>query len=69
MLNDACKIISVDVDVFETARGDADSLAGLLLELKGRMPKQNEVIHYKNYSFKVLAIDSRRIKQIQVTLP
>ena len=48
--------------------GDADSLAGLLLELKGDFPKLNETIDYENYSFEVLEMDARRIVKVKVVV-
>lgn len=47
---------------------EADSLAGLLLEIKGGFPKRNEEIPYKNFLFTPVALDERRIKQIKVSL-
>jgi gliding motility-associated protein GldE len=67
-LNDFCKIIQVEPDFFDTVRGDADTLAGLILELKGEIPLLGEEISYKQFIFKIEAVDSRRIIQIQVTI-
>ncbi len=64
LLNDFFKITSLEEDVFDGVRGDAETLAGLLLEIKGAMPEKNEVIEYENYRFAILAADSRRIKKI-----
>ena len=67
-LSDFCKIIDVDDDEFSEVEGDADSLAGLLLELKGEFPSIHEKIEYKNYVFEVLGIEERRISRIKVTI-
>lgn len=67
-LNDLCKILDLEDDVFDQARGDADSLAGLLLELMEKMPETNEAVFYRNFKFTVKAADKRRIKRVQVTL-
>lgn len=48
---------------------EADSLAGLLLAIKGAFPKKNEQIEYQNFLFKPISIDERRIKKIKVCHP
>lgn len=63
---DFCKIIGVDEDVFSDVWGDADTLAGLLLELKGDFLKLHEKIEYLNYSFEIMEIDNRRISRVKV---
>ncbi len=68
LLSDFCKILHIDDDVFEEVAGDADSLAGLLLELKGDFPSMHEHLEYKNYAFDVLGIDGRRISRVKVTV-
>nr|WP_308571444.1 gliding motility-associated protein GldE [uncultured Prevotella sp.] len=66
LLSDVCKILNLPDDEFDDAAGDADSLAGLLLELKGDFPVLHEQITYKNYSFEVMAIEGRRISKVKV---
>jgi putative hemolysin len=68
-LNDFSKILDLEDDVFEDVRGDADSLAGLLLELMEKMPEQNEKVTYHDFIFTVKSVDKRRIKRVLVTLP
>lgn len=68
LLSDFYKIIKDSEDVFEEVSGDADSLAGLLLELKGEFPTLHEVINYKNYRFEILEMNSRRILKVKVTI-
>lgn len=67
-INDFCKIVGVDDHVFDSVKGEADSIAGLMLELHGRMPEKNTVVSYLEYDFKVLTVDKRRIKMINVTI-
>ena len=57
-----------DDDEFEDVEGDADTLAGLLLEIKGDFPSIHEKIEYKNYTFEVVKIEERRISRIKVTV-
>ena len=65
-LNDFCKIIGVDDRIFEKVKGDADTLAGLILELLGKIPVKDESITYLNFIFTVRAVDQRRIKSVEV---
>jgi gliding motility-associated protein GldE len=67
-INDFCKIIGTDDHVFDSVKGEADSIAGLMLELHGKMPEKNTVVTYLEYDFKVLTVDKRRIKMINVTI-
>ena len=65
LLNDFTKIVNADPDSFKDIEGEADTLAGLILEIKGELPKRNDVITYQNYKFTILEVDSRRIKKIK----
>ena len=66
LLCDFCKILNMDDAEFADVEGDADSLAGLLLEIKGDFPSIHEKIDYKNYTFEVVEIKERRISRIKV---
>jgi putative hemolysin len=68
-LNDFCKIAEVEDDLFDEVKGDADTLAGLVLELAGKIPVVGEVLSYAEYTFCVEAADKRRIKRVKVSLP
>ena len=68
LLTDFCKILNIDDSEFEEVEGDADSLAGLLLELKGDFPSAHEKIDYKNFTFEILSIEERRISRVKVTI-
>ena len=67
LLNDFYKITGVESGFFNEVKGDSDTLAGLLLELEGKIPEKNEKIIYKNFVFTVEAADKRSIKRIKVT--
>jgi gliding motility-associated protein GldE len=67
-INDFCKVTGFDDDVFDEIKGDADSLAGVILELLGEIPDKGKDITYRNFLFKIISVDKRRIKQIKVTL-
>ena len=66
LLSDFYKILKLDDDVFEEVEGDADTLAGLLLELKGDFPKQHERIEYGQFRFEIVELDGHRIAKIKV---
>ncbi len=65
LLNDFLKIIDADSDAFKDIEGEADTLAGLILEIKGEMPHRSETITYREHKFTVLEVDNRRIKKIK----
>lgn len=67
-LTDFYKITNLSEDIFEEIVGDADTLAGLVLELKGDFPTRGEKLKYKNYIFDVLEMDNRRILKVKVTV-
>lgn len=64
-LNDFYKITKVDNNVFDDIKGEADSIAGLILEIKEEFPKLMDIVYYRNYKFTVLEIGDRRIKKIK----
>ena len=66
LLSDFYKILNLDDTLFEDAEGDADTLAGLLLELKGDFPKLHEKIDFMNYTFEIVEIEERRIAKVKV---
>ena len=65
LLNDFEKIIDAENNSFKEIEGEADTLAGLILEIKGELPKKNEVIVYREHKFTILDVDNRRIKKIK----
>ena len=66
LLSDFYKVLKLDDDTFEEIEGDADTLAGLLLELKGDFPAVHEKIDYQNFTFEILELDERRISKVKV---
>lgn len=68
LLSDFYRIVKVSDDVFEDVEGDADTIAGLLLEIKGDFPKQHEKIDYQNFTFEILDMEERRISKVKVTI-
>lgn len=68
LLNDVCRILGVAPETFDAVRGNADTLAGLALELRGDIPKRGTKIEWEGYLLTILASDNRRISQIKLTL-
>lgn len=68
MINDVCKALHIPVNTFDKIRGDSDSLAGLVLEIAGEFPHENENIETNNYIFMPLEINKNRIEKVKVTL-
>lgn len=68
LLNDVCRIVGLNTDFFDAVRGDADSLAGLLIEMLGRIPRQEREIKYNNITFKVISVTKRRIEKINLRI-
>ncbi len=66
-LVDMYKIMDIEGEIFEDEKGEADTLAGFLIEKSGKIMKKNERIKFGEYLFEVEAADKRRIKQVKVT--
>ena len=69
LLNDVCRVLGIETSTFDKVRGDSDSLAGLILENSGQLPKKGTEYHIQGYTFKITEVSKRRIEEIQVTLP
>jgi gliding motility-associated protein GldE len=68
-LLDLCKIIEIDNDIFDEVKGESDSIAGLILEIKGDFPEEGEEIEFEGIVFKVISMDARRISRVRVKTP
>jgi len=68
LLNDMCRILGIKVEVFESVKGESDSIAGLLLELCGQFPRKDAVITYNQFIFKIVSVSKRRIEQVRITI-
>ena len=69
-LKDVYKIVGIenDTELFEAKKGDAETLAGFVLEISGGFPRIGSKINFENYVFTVEALERKRIKQIKLTL-
>ena len=68
LLSDFYKVLKIDDETFEEIEGDADTLAGLMLELKGDFPTVHEKLTYQNFTFEILELDERRISKVKVII-
>lgn len=66
LLHDFCKILNIDLNVFDEIKEEVESLAGLLLELNKGLPKRGEQIFYKNFRFTILTAGTRKIEKVEV---
>ncbi len=63
---DFCKVFNLDEDYFEEQQGEADTLAGLVLEIEGRIPEVGFSFNVEKFNFEITDADSRKIIQIKV---
>jgi gliding motility-associated protein GldE len=68
-INDMCRVLGIDDRIFDEAKGESESLAGLILELAGKMPATGESFTLGEYAFRVDAADKRRVKKVKITTP
>jgi putative hemolysin len=67
-LKDFYRVIDVDEELFEIKKGEAETLAGFILEILGNFPKKDQKIIFENCTFTIETVDKKRVKQIKVTL-
>jgi gliding motility-associated protein GldE len=67
-LKDFYRIIDVDEDLFEIRKGEAETLAGFILEILGNFPKKGQKIQFENCLFTIEVVDKKRVKQIKATI-
>lgn len=65
---DVCKLMQLPVDTFNSVKGESESLAGLVLEIAGEMPKTNQVINAGDFDFTVLEIVKNRLQKIKIAI-
>lgn len=62
------RVLQIDGEEFEDNKGEADTLAGFVLEQAGRIPQKNQRINFGRYEFTVESVDRRRVKRIKVAV-
>ena len=68
LLNDFAKVLNVNDSIFDDVRGEAETLAGVILEMVGHLPNKNDTIKHKYFKFTIDSVDNKRIRRIKVTL-
>ncbi len=68
MIYDVCRILQLPSNTFDPVKGESDSLAGLVLEIAGEIPQQNQVITSGDFEFIVLEITKNRLQKIKITI-
>lgn len=68
LLNDMCRVIGTDTDTFDGVKGEADSMAGMILEMLGKIPQRNSEVRYMDFRFKIIKVTAKRIEKIQITV-
>jgi len=67
-MKDFYRIVDVNEDIFESHKGEAETLAGFILEILGNFPKKDQKVAFENCVFTIEAVDKKRVKQIKVTI-
>lgn len=67
-LNDLCRKLEVDINVFEDVKGEAESLGGLILQLNEGLPEKNQEIKFDKFTFVPLLVDNKRIKRVKIKI-
>ena len=68
MIHDACAVMGLPSETFDNVRGDSDSIAGLMLELAGEIPKVNDVLMVGDFEFVIMEVDRNRIRKVKVLI-
>ncbi len=68
-LNDICRVMELERKIFGDENEGIDTLAGLILEVKGNIPMRNEIVKFNDLKFTIESADKKRIKRVKITLP
>ena len=68
LLNDFCRVLGINTSTFDEVKGEADSLAGLILEILGELPEEGSSLIYDRFLFKTNSVNERRIEEITVLI-
>jgi gliding motility-associated protein GldE len=66
-LTDVCRLMEIETGIFDEAKGEAETLAGLLLEIAGRLPKNGEELKQLSYKFTIISVLNNRIEKVKIT--
>ncbi len=68
MINDVCKLMELPLDIFNKVKGESDSLGGLVLEMAGEIPHENQIIPCGDFEFTVLEVAKNRLQKVKITI-
>lgn len=68
LINDFCKFSETEDDFFDEIKGETETVAGMVMEIAGKIPKKNDIIIFQNYSFNIESVDNRRINRIKISI-
>ena len=60
--------MGLPADTFDSVKGESDSLAGLILEVAGEIPKANDTVSLGDFEFNVVEVERKKIKKVKVTV-
>ncbi|MCX6274709.1 MAG: gliding motility lipoprotein GldD [Bacteroidetes bacterium] len=69
LINDVCRVMELDRNMFDSKNDGVDTLAGLILEMAGGIPVRGEMVEINGIKLKIESADKRRIKRVKITLP
>ena len=67
-LGDFLRVLDLPDTFLDPVRGDADTLAGLMLEIRGEFFNEGDSVNHDNIEFKALKVENRRITQVEISL-
>ncbi|MEP7170135.1 MAG: gliding motility-associated protein GldE [Bacteroidota bacterium] len=67
LLNDVCRVMEIERSIFDEITGETDTLAGLILEIAGKIPVKGEKINFKDFKFTIESADRKKIKRVKIT--
>jgi putative hemolysin len=68
MINDVCHLLDLPFDTFDSVKGESDSLAGLILEIAGEIPKANDSVRVGDFEFIIIEVDRNRLKKVKIII-
>lgn len=69
LMNDVCRVVDIPTSTFDDVKGDSESFAGMILELLGEFPTEEQEIVCGDFIFRIVAMGKRRVEEILITLP
>ena len=67
-LNDMCKLMELDDNIFDSVRGESDTLGGMILEITRKIPNLKQRVEFGDFTFTIESVDKRKIKRVKATI-